>query len=191
MLFYWILRSRSGDEPGFHQFTGVQFDVCGGHVCHSDYCQSVLQESEQTHWTGAREQDLCWQHVHCLDNQVMGVQTEATRNGSFVGVSVACPNQREDLEKPPSYYLPFSLSVRETFWLSLVGGFSFNVTGDDWFSLKVKTGITRLEEGWHYNTSCCTNKVKKGFLVFGGTMFDPSRGLPILLQVKTVKLWNV
>lgn len=104
MLFYWNLRSRSGDEPGVHQFTGVQFDVCGGHVCHSDCCQSVLQESEQTHWTGAREQDLwvtefkkylricvsftdrlyfyyrCWQHIHCLDNQVMGVQKEG--NGS-------------------------------------------------------------------------------------------------------------
>lgn len=91
-----------------------------------------------------------------------------------------------------SYYLPFSASHRETFWLSLVGVFSFNVTRDGrFFSLKVNADITRLEEGWHYNTCCCTNKVKKGFLVFGVTMSDPSRGLPILLQVKTVKLWNV
>lgn len=47
LLLYF--RGGSGIESGGNQFSGVWSDVCGGNMCHSDCCQSVLQESKETH----------------------------------------------------------------------------------------------------------------------------------------------
>lgn len=81
------------------------------------------------------------------------------------------------------------MSVREKHfdchWLEVF--LSMLLEMGDFFALKVNADITRLEEGWHYNTSSCTNKVKKGFLVFGGTMSLPSWGLPIIVAGKDCK----
>lgn len=67
----------------------------------------------------------------------------ATRNWPLdrpeVGVSVACPNQRVDLRLKNHRNRHFLLSAilcqlqRNIFQLSLVGGFSFSVTGDGRF----------------------------------------------------------
>lgn len=49
LCFFANVRSGSGNEPSGNQFGGLWSDVCGSNMCHSDCCQSVLQESEKTH----------------------------------------------------------------------------------------------------------------------------------------------